>query len=164
MENAPAFSFIGLSTRVEIYAPPGQRHKVPATCRGGGHRPPRYILTYLEKTYNRTAKIFGIFRFWSLPETQMWLSPILSTVNCLRKLGGHALYPHGWSEGLYGVCGKKEKLPASAGAELLKSIIIHISENMQEVITVISLVALCIAVLAAKNAIKKERGKKHGGK
>ncbi len=43
MENAPAFSIIGLSTRVEIYAPPGQRHKVPATCRGGGHRPPRYI-------------------------------------------------------------------------------------------------------------------------
>ena len=42
MENAPAFSIIGLLTRVEIYAPPGQRHKIPATCRGGGHRPPRY--------------------------------------------------------------------------------------------------------------------------
>src|SRR5574344_986629 len=38
------------------------------------------ILSYLQKTYNRTArKITSIF---------------LSTVNCLRKLGGHALYPH----------------------------------------------------------------------
>ena len=36
MENAPAFSFIGLSTRVEIYAPPGQRHKVPATLQRWG--------------------------------------------------------------------------------------------------------------------------------
>ena len=50
MENAPAFSFIGLSTRVEIYAPPGQRHKVPATCRGVGHQPPRY--TYWNKLNN----------------------------------------------------------------------------------------------------------------
>ena len=46
MENAPAFSFIGLSTRVEIYAPPGHRHKIPATYRGGGHRPPRYFLFF----------------------------------------------------------------------------------------------------------------------
>ena len=42
MENAPAFSFIGLSTRVEIYAPSCQRHKVTATYRGGGHQSPRY--------------------------------------------------------------------------------------------------------------------------
>ena len=41
----------------------------------------KYILSYLQKTYNRTArKIVSVF--------------ILSTVNCLRKLGGHALYPH----------------------------------------------------------------------
>ena len=33
-----AFSFIGAKTRVEIYAVPYHRHKVPATYRGIGHR------------------------------------------------------------------------------------------------------------------------------
>ena len=46
-----AFSFLGVSTRVEIYAPPGQRHKVPATYRGGdiGHR---VLINLLDKLFN----------------------------------------------------------------------------------------------------------------
>ena len=46
MENAPAFSFIGLSTRVEIYAPPDQRHTVPATYRSGGYIGHRVMIPF----------------------------------------------------------------------------------------------------------------------